>query len=106
MLPSNSPKTCKEWTKIPFVILLKLFCTKYKMYKSHLLPKSHLLRIRNKHTLTSWYVVPVSSIDDVVVSEEVFVVAGPPVRVGHHLFIEHICLVRDRCLNNEQSTRS
>lgn len=29
--------------------------------------------------------MPVGSIDDVVVSEEVLVVAGPPVWVGHHL---------------------
>lgn len=41
--------------------------------------------LKNTHILTSWYVVPVGSVDDVVVSEEVLVVAGPPVRVGHHL---------------------
>ncbi len=41
--------------------------------------------LKNTHILTSWYVVPVGSIDDVVVSEEVLVVAGPPVWVGHHL---------------------
>lgn len=35
--------------------------------------------------LTSWNVVPVGSIDDVVVSEEVPVVARPPVWVRHHL---------------------
>lgn len=41
--------------------------------------------LKNTLFLTSWYVVPVGSIDDVVVPEEVFVVAGPPVWVGHHL---------------------
>ena len=41
--------------------------------------------LKNTHFLTSWYVVPVGSVDDVVVPEEVFVVAGPPVWVGHHL---------------------
>lgn len=35
--------------------------------------------------LTSWYVVPRRSVDDVVVSQEVLVVARSPVRVGHHL---------------------
>lgn len=35
--------------------------------------------------LTSWYIVPVGSVDDVVVSEEVMVVARPPVWIGHHL---------------------
>ena len=41
--------------------------------------------LKNTHFLTSWYVVPVGSVDDVVVPEEVFVMAGPPVWVGHHL---------------------
>lgn len=41
--------------------------------------------LKNTLFLTSWYVVPVGSVDDVVVPEEVFVVAGPPVWVGHHL---------------------
>ncbi len=43
---------------------------------------------KNTDILTSWYVVPVGSIDDVVVSEEVLVVAGPPIWVGHHLVIK------------------
>lgn len=42
-------------------------------------------RLIGTHFLTSWYVVPVGSVDDVVVSEEVLVVARPSVRVGHHL---------------------
>lgn len=39
----------------------------------------------DRKILTSWDVVPVGSVDDVVVFEEVLVVARPPVRVGHRL---------------------
>lgn len=39
----------------------------------------------DRKILTSWYVVPVGSVDDVVVFEKVLVVARPPVWVGHSL---------------------
>lgn len=38
-----------------------------------------------RKVLTSWYGVPVGSVDDVVGSEKVLVVARPPVWVGHRL---------------------
>lgn len=43
--------------------------------------------ISDGKSLTSWYIVPVGSVDDVVVSEKVLVVARPPVWVGHRLVI-------------------
>ena len=46
-----------------------------------LLPVSYFLIL----CLTSRYGVPVGSIDDVVVAQEVLVVTGPAVWVGHHL---------------------
>ena len=46
-----------------------------------LLPVSYFLIL----CLTSGYGVPVGSVDDVVVAQEVLVVTGPAVWVGHHL---------------------
>lgn len=39
----------------------------------------------DRKILTSRYIVPVGSVDDVVVFEKVLVVARPPVWVGHNL---------------------
>lgn len=73
--------------KLFFFLCVRLFRRKNNVVCDIKFEKYRFINFPLKNTLflTSWYVVPVGSVDDVVVPEEVFVVAGPPVWVGHHL---------------------